>query len=524
MACPVHRAALSSHGSYSACQGQSSLSALPAQSSSRAPSVQGSSMPEQLQELLDKGFIRPSVSPWSAPVLFVKKKDGTMRMCINYVQLIKVTIKNIYPLPRIDDLFDQLQGTRHLREEKFYAKFSKYEFWHSSVVFMGNVVSSEGIQVDLKKIEAVQSWLRSSSTTEIRTCSQLGQLLSLLHEGFLVYCISLDEIDPEWCSFQRWLELLMDYDITILYHFGKANVVDDALSRKTVSMGRYAFIHIGEIPLAVDVQALANQCASVYHFRSGISIYIAILESSTMRVGTQVELSTTFDPQKDRQSECTIQIFEEMLRACVIDFGGFGINFCRSRAELTTTTDISRAFKWICMRLLWEMVSIPRGWFEPGESRLLGIDLVQDAFDKVKVIHDRLHMVQSRQKIYADMKNRDVAFMVGEKVLLKVSPMKGVMRFGKKRKLSSRYIGPFEVLQKIGEAAYKLALPPILSSVHPVFHVSMLRKYIGDPSHVLDFSTIQLDGDLTYDMELVAILDRHVRKLRSKNIASMKMQ
>ncbi|XP_070014605.1 uncharacterized protein [Nicotiana sylvestris] len=456
---------------------------------------------EQLQELLDKGFIRPSVSPWSAPVLFVKKKDGTMRMCINYVQLIKVTIKNIYPLPRIDDLFDQLQGTRHLREEKFYAKFSKYEFWHSSVVFMGNVVSSEGIQ---------------------GFSSIASPLTKLIQNGAPFWWSN--EYEESFKKLKRWLELLMDYDITILYHFGKANVVDDALSRKTVSMGRYAFIHIGEIPLAVDVQALANQCASVYHFRSGISIYIAILESSTMRVGTQVELSTTFDPQKDRQSECTIQIFEEMLRACVIDFGGFGINFCRSRAELTTTTDISRAFKWICMRLLWEMVSIPRGWFEPGESRLLGIDLVQDAFDKVKVIHDRLHMVQSRQKIYADMKNRDVAFMVGEKVLLKVSPMKGVMRFGKKRKLSSRYIGPFEVLQKIGEAAYKLALPPILSSVHPVFHVSMLRKYIGDPSHVLDFSTIQLDGDLTYDMELVAILDRHVRKLRSKNIASMKMQ
>ena len=91
-------------------------------------------------------------------------------------------------------------------------------------------------------------------------------------------------------------------------------------------------------------------------------------------------------------------------------------------------------------------------------------------------------------------------FMVGEKVLLKVSPMKGVMRFGKRIKLSPRFIGPFEVLQRIGEVAYKLALPPSLSSVHPIFHFSMHRKYIGDPSHVLDFSTVQLDGDLTYDV------------------------
>ncbi|XP_070005349.1 uncharacterized protein [Nicotiana sylvestris] len=117
-----------------------------------------------------------------------------------------------------------------------------------------------------------------------------------------------------------------------------------------------------------------------------------------------------------------------------------------------------------------------------------------------------------------------MSYMVGEKVLLTVSPMKGVMRFGNKGKLSPRYNGPFEILKRIGEVAYELALPPNLSCVHPVFHVSMLRKYIGDPSHVLDFSTVQLDGNLTYNVEPVAILDRQVRKLRSKNIASVKVQ
>ncbi|XP_070028716.1 uncharacterized protein [Nicotiana sylvestris] len=114
--------------------------------------------------------------------------------------------------------------------------------------------------------------------------------------------------------------------------------------------------------------------------------------------------------------------------------------------------------------------------------------------------------------------------MVGEKVLLKVSPMKGVMRFGKKGKLSPQFIRPFEVLRRIREVTYKLALPPSLLSVHPVFHVSMLRKYMDDPSHVFNFSTVQLDGDLTYDMESVAILERQVRKLRSKDIDSVKVQ
>ncbi|XP_070049677.1 uncharacterized protein [Nicotiana tomentosiformis] len=137
---------------------------------------------------------------------------------------------------------------------------------------------------------------------------------------------------------------------------------------------------------------------------------------------------------------------------------------------------------------------------------------------------DRLCVAQSRQKSYADWKVRDVEFMVRERVLLWVSPLKGIMRFGKKGKLIPRYIRSFEILERISEVAYKLALPPILAAVHLVFHVSMLRKYHGDLSHVLDFSSVQLDKDSSYVEDLVAILDRQVRKLRSKNIISVKVQ
>ncbi|XP_070020310.1 uncharacterized protein [Nicotiana sylvestris] len=125
----------------------------------------------------------------------------------------------------------------------------------------------------------------------------------------------------------------------------------------------------------------------------------------------------------------------------------------------------------------------PIGWFEPGEAKF-GTDLVQDSLDKVKLIQERLHTAQSRQKSHADQKARDVSFMVGEKVLLKVSPMKGVMRFGKTGKLSPRFVGPFEVLRRVGE------------------------KYHANLSHVLDFSTIQLDESLGYEEEPVAIIDR----------------
>ncbi|XP_049369911.1 uncharacterized protein LOC125834804 [Solanum verrucosum] len=133
-------------------------------------------------------------------------------------------------------------------------------------------------------------------------------------------------------------------------------------------------------------------------------------------------------------------------------------------------------------------------------------------------------MAQSRQKSYANQKVRDLEFMVGERVLLKVSPMKGVMRFGKKGKLSLRYIGPFEIVECIGEVAYELVLPPDLSGVHPVFHISMLKKYHQGGAHVIQWDSVSLDQNLTFEEESVTILDRQIRKLSSKEIDSVKGQ
>ena len=112
-------------------------------------------------------------------------------------------------------------------------------------------------------------------------------------------------------------------------------------------------------------------------------------------------------------------------------------------------------------------------------------DLFRDAMEQVRMIQYRLLTAQSRQKSYAHRKVRALVFIEGDHVWLRVSPVKGVIRFGKKGKFSPRFIGPFEILIQVGEVAYKLALPPSLSAFHPVFHVFTLRKYILDESHVL---------------------------------------
>ncbi|XP_042380381.1 uncharacterized protein LOC121972820 [Zingiber officinale] len=162
-------------------------------------------------------------------------------------------------------------------------------------------------------------------------------------------------------------------------------------------------------------------------------------------------------------------------------------------------------------------------WDEVGERTILGPDIVTQTVQLVEKIRNRMQAAQSRQKNYADQRRRDLEFSVGDHVFLKVSPMKGVLRFRKKGKLSPRYIGPFEILDRIGTRAYRVALPPNLSGVHNVFHVSMLRRYISNPSHVIGHESMQWTSDLTYEERPKQILERQVRKLRNKEIKMVKI-
>ena len=133
---------------------------------------------------------------------------------------------------------------------------------------------------------------------------------------------------------------------------------------------------------------------------------------------------------------------------------------------------------------------------------------MQATLEKVKVIRDNLKIERDRQRSYEDYRRRDLQFEIGYLVFLKIPPWKGVLRFGRRGKLSLKFIGPYEIVSKVGPISYRLKLPLELSRIHDTFHVSMLRKYISDPSHMLREQPVQLKENLTYEETLVQIVDR----------------
>ncbi|KAA0050197.1 pol protein [Cucumis melo var. makuwa] len=244
---------------------------------------------------------------------------------------------------------------------------------------------------------------------------------------------------------------------------------------------------------------------------------------STYTTSTRLDFSTTFHPQTDGQTERLNQILEDMLRACVLEFSGSWdsnlhlMEFAYNNSyQATIGMAPFEALYGKCCRS-------PVCWGEVGEQRMLGPELVQTTNAAIQKIRARMLTAQNRQKSYANVRRKDLEFEVGDMVFLKVAPMKGVLRFEKKGKLSPRFVGPFEILERIGPVAYRLALPPSLSAVHAVFHVSMLRRYVADSTHVVDFEPLQISENLSYEEQPVEILAREVKKLRSREISLVKV-
>ncbi|GJY29568.1 putative reverse transcriptase domain-containing protein [Tanacetum coccineum] len=279
---------------------------------------------------------------------------------------------------------------------------------------------------------------------------------------------------------RRWLEFLSDYDCEIRYHPGKANVVVDGLrvgcpdmwpnvalppklanvltctKIKDEHQRPSGLLVQPEIPqwkwdnitmvFVIKLPKSSHGCDTIWMIVDRLTksaIFVPMRETNPMEklarmylkekdLGTSLDTCTAFHPQTDEQSERTIQTLEDMLRACVIDFGKalYGQK-CRS----------------------------PMCWAEVGEVQLTGPEIVQETTEKIFQIKQRIQAACDRQMSYADLKRKPMEFQVGDSVMLKVSPWTGVVHFGKWGKLNPRYVGPFKVLEKVRAVAYKLKIP-----------------------------------------------------------------
>nr|GEU36401.1 putative reverse transcriptase domain-containing protein [Tanacetum cinerariifolium] len=582
---------------------------------------------KQLQELSEKGFIRPSSSTWGAPVLFVKKKDGSFRMCIDYHELNKLSVKNRYPLPRIDDLFDQLQGSsvyskidlrsgyhqlrvrekdvpktafrtryRHyefqvmpfgltnaptvfmnlmnrvckpyldkfvivfiddiliysknekehkehikailelLKKEKLYAKFSKCKFWipkgekeenafpliKQKLCSMPVLALPEGSKDFVVYYDASHKGLGAVLMQRENVIAYASRQLKVHEQNYTTHDLELGSVVfalKIWRHYlygtkctvrqRRWLELLSDYDCDIRYHPGKAYVVADALSCKeriepmrvralvmTIGLDLPKQILEAQIkalkPENLEKEDVGDKLARLYLnrilARHGIPVSIIcdrdgrftsnFWRSFQKALGTDISMSTAYHPKIDGQSERTIQTLEDMMRACVIDFSK-----------------------------------------EVGEAQLTGLELIQETTKKIVLIKQTIQATQDRQKSYAYLKRKPMEFKVRDRVMLKVSPWKGVVRFGKWGKLNPRYFGPFKVLAKVGKVAYRLELLQELSRVHHTFHVSNLKKCYTNEPLVMPLERIHVDDRLQFVEEPIEIIERKIKRLnRSRRI------
>ncbi|GJU12606.1 putative reverse transcriptase domain-containing protein [Tanacetum coccineum] len=550
---------------------------------------------EELQELQEKGFIRPSHSPWGAPILFVKKKDGYHQLRVHEDDIPKTAFRTryghfeftvmpfgltneptvfmdlmnwvckpyldkfvivfidyilIYSKTKEDHKIHLKLVLELLKKERLYAKFSKCEFWLQEVHFLSHVVNHN----DHKSLQHI-----------------------------------FDQKELNMRQ-RRWIELFSDYECEICYHPGKANVVADALSRKERSeafkeenvlaerlhglyqkMERkedeslYFMDHIW-VPLVGGVRTIITDEAhnTRYSVHPGADKMYHDLRDMYWWPGMKRDIATYYSSahflaiREDYSMEKLVRLYideivarHEVPVSIISDRDGrFTSRFWQTlQKALGTRLDMSTAYhpqtdgKDVHLPLaefsynnsyhssircaLFEALygkkcRLPVLWAEIRESRLIRLELVQETTDKVVLIKEKLKAARDRQKSYADNRRKPLEFEVRDQVLLKVSPWKGVIRFGKKGKLAPRYVGPFEILERIGPVAYRLRLPKELSSVHDTFHVSNMKKCLADANlHVL-LEEIKVDKTLRFVEEPVEIMDREVKSLKRSKILIVK--
>nr|GEU47265.1 reverse transcriptase domain-containing protein [Tanacetum cinerariifolium] len=419
----------------------------------------------------EEGWITLNVMPFgltNAPVVFM---DLMNRVCKPYLDEFMIVF--------IDDILiyskNKKEHEEHLKailellkKEELYAKFSKCKFWIPKVQFLGHVIDRQGIHVDPAKIEAIKDWAVS--------------ILALPEgsEDFMVYCNAshkgLDHkslqhiLDQKELNMRQhhWLELLSDYDCEIRYHPRKANVVADALSRKE----RFKQIRVRALVMTISLEILKQILNAQTEARK--PDYIKNEDVGGMPV------ENLKDPEKLRI---------EKLEPCVDE------TLCLNGKS--------------CLPCYGHLRTVIM--HESHKSKYS----IHSGSDKMYQDVKRLYLWPNIKKSYADLNRKPMEFQIRDRVMLKVSPWKGVVHFRKRGKLNPRYFGPFKVLEKVRTVAYKLELPKKLSRVHNTFHVSNLKK-----CHADEPLAVSLDGidKLHFVEEPVEIVDREVKWLKRSRI------
>jgi hypothetical protein len=241
-------------------------------------------------------------------------------------------------------------------------------------------------------------------------------------------------------------------------------------------------------------------------------------------LGTKLLHSSAYHPQTSGQTERVNQILEDMLRACVLEFPQKWDD-CLPLAEFSYNNSYQESIKMAPFEASYgRRCRTPLNWSEPGERNFFRPDMVKETEEKVQRIIHNLKEAQARQKSYADKRRQPLHFQVEDYVYLKVSPMKGVSRFGVKGKLAPRYIGPFPILERYGPVAYRLQLPKTLSALHNVFHVSQLKKCLRVPDRTIEVTDVALEPDLMYSEHPIRVLDQKDRITRRKTLKFYKIQ
>jgi hypothetical protein len=242
-------------------------------------------------------------------------------------------------------------------------------------------------------------------------------------------------------------------------------------------------------------------------------------------LGTKLIRNSSYHPQTDGQTERINQILEDMLRASILHFDK-SWDKCLSLAEFSYNNSYQASLKMAPFDALYgRRCRTPLNWSEAGERTLFGLDIVKDAEERVQVIRENLKMAQMRQKSFHDKGTTPRHFEVGDYVYLKVSPTKGVQRFGVKGKLAPRYIGPYEVIEVCGPVAYRIQLPERFSAVHNVFHVTQLKKVMPVPENeVITESNAWIELDFSLIEHPLKVLDQKERKTRRQTVRMYKIQ